>query len=280
MEIIQIDQKTCVQCGVCAAICPDGLIEFRSSEFPRPAAGADLTCIRCGHCAAVCPKGSLTHRDLPADQFPIIRQDLKISPEQCEQMLRSRRSIREYKKQAVPREVITSLIETARYAPTGHNNQEIEWLVIDNPAELEDIEKIGTEWIRWLIKNQPQIAPGFDLKIMLEKQERDVQLFLRGAPALVVTHAEKNSPIALIDSSIALSYLDLAAASQGLGCCWAGFVYFMANGFPPLIKALDLPRDHSAYGCMMLGYPEFSYHSLPWRKPPAITWHSYNESIK
>jgi nitroreductase len=97
----------------------------------------------------------------------LIEENLKISPEQCEQLLKSRRSLRAIKKQKVPRELITRLIEDARYAPTGHNNQELEWLVIDNPEELNRIEKLGLEWIRWAMKNQPQMAAMFDMEEML-----------------------------------------------------------------------------------------------------------------
>jgi nitroreductase/Pyruvate/2-oxoacid:ferredoxin oxidoreductase delta subunit len=278
MELIQIDQKTCTQCGVCAATCPGGLIDFRTNEFPRAAAGADLVCIRCGHCVAVCPRGSLTHRDLPADKFPLILPELKISAGQCEQMLRSRRSIRAYKNKTVPREVITRLIEIARYAPTGHNNQEVEWLVIDSRSELDRIEKIGTGWMRWIIQNQPQMASVFDMQKMIDRQEQNNNSFLRGAPVLIAAHAAKNNDMAMIDCTIAMTYLDLAASSQGLGCCWAGFIIFMANSYPPLKEALELPPDHRAYGLMMLGYPEFSYQRLPWRKNPLITWQKMGKS--
>ncbi|MBN1191951.1 MAG: nitroreductase family protein [Dehalococcoidales bacterium] len=271
-EMIRVDRETCTQCGLCAAACPGEVLQFRTGEYPVLPEALESYCVRCGHCVSVCPTGSLTHHDMPAEGFSLIRDELKINPEQCEQLLRSRRSIRAYKSRTVPREIIKSLIETARYAPTGHNNQEIEWMVIDNPDRIAGIEMIGTDWIHWMIKNRPGMAGGFNLNIMLQKQERDHNLFLRNAPALLVTHAARNNPIALIDSSIALSYLDLAAFSRGLGCCWAGFVYFMATGFAPLIEALDLPDGHSAYGCMMLGYPRFSYQRMPFRKPPVISF--------
>jgi nitroreductase len=80
--------------------------------------------------------------------------------------------------------------------------------------------------------------------------------------------------MAAIDSATALAFLDLSAKSMGLGCCWAGFAYVMANGFPPIKELLALPEGHAAYGCMLLGYPRFNYHRIPLRNPPRITWHS------
>jgi nitroreductase/NAD-dependent dihydropyrimidine dehydrogenase PreA subunit len=272
MEIIQIDQKTCTQCGICAGECPGFYIDFTPKSFPVANARIKAGCIRCGHCVAVCPTGSLSHREMPVEKCVLIEENLKISPEQCEQLLKSRRSLRAIKKQKVPRELITRLIEDARYAPTGHNNQELEWLVIDNPEELNRIEKLGLEWIRWAMKNQPQMAAMFDMKEMLKNQEASNSVFMRGAPALIVTHAAKDNPMALIDSATALGYLDLAASSLGLGTCWAGFIFVMANNFPPVKTALALPEGHSAYGCMVLGYNKFKHRRIPTRKEPKITW--------
>jgi nitroreductase/NAD-dependent dihydropyrimidine dehydrogenase PreA subunit len=272
VDIIQVDSETCNQCGICSQECPGFLIGFKANDFPRPLAAIEKYCIRCGHCVAVCPTGSLTHRDSLVENCAPIEQDLAISARQCEQLLKSRRSIRAFQNNAVPREIITRLIEIARYAPTGHNDQELEWLVIDSREELERIESLGADWIRWNMQNKTPLSAVFDLQEMLKAQEERHRTFLRGAPALVVTHAGSNSPMGLIDSSTALGYLDLAANSSGLGTCWAGLVYFMANSYPPVRDAIALPEGHSALGCLMLGYNRFQYQRIPTRKQPPIIW--------
>ena len=71
---------------------------------------------------------------------------------------------------------------------------------------------------------------------------------------------------------IALTYLELAATSMGLGCCWAGYFNAAAASFPPLIEALALPEGHQSYGAMMIGFPQYQYQRLPARNEPAITW--------
>ncbi len=272
MPVIQIDQATCNQCGLCAAECPEHLIELKDGKYPQPIALADVACIDCGHCVAICPTGSLSQRAAPGAKAPVIQAALKVSPEQCDQLLKSRRSVRIFKKDPVPRDVIARLIETARYAPTGHNNQEVEWLVIDSRKELDKIEELGIGWINWTIQNQPQLAAMFNMPQLLKDQQAKHNVFLRGAPVLVVTHAVKEQALAMTDSATALGYLDLAANTQGLGTCWAGFVYIMANAFPPVKAAIALPEGHVAYGCMMLGYNQHKFSRIPARREPKITW--------
>lgn len=271
MAIFSINEKTCTKCGTCAGECPSHLIIFQAGQFPRPLA-ADASCLGCGHCAAVCPTGSLSHKDSPVEKSSLIQKDLKVTPEQCTQLLKSRRSVRVFQDRTVPRDTITHLIEVSRYAPTGHNNQEVEWLVIDNREELNRIEEEGTGWIRWTIENNPLMAKLFDMPEMLKRQEQNHNVFLRGCPALVVAHAGKNHSLAVIDASTALAYLDLAANSTGLGTCWAGFIFIMANSFPPVKAALALPEGQTICGCMMLGYNKYQYQRIPVRKEARISW--------
>ncbi len=274
MSIIEIDRKTCNKCGICALECPRRIIVLPEGGFPQVVAELEATCNACGHCVAVCPKGSLSHRDSPLESSPKMEKGLIITPAQVEQLLKGRRSARVFKDKPVPRETISRLIDIARYAPTGHNLQEVEWLVIDDKKELARIEEMGIEWLEWVIKNLPKVAADSNLEEKLERQRLKHDAFLRGAPVLIVAHADKSglASLAGIDSANALSYLELAANSLGLGACWAGYVYIMANTFPPVQKAMALPEDHAAYGCMMLGYNKFRYYRIPCRKAPGIVW--------
>lgn len=272
MDLFEVNQQTCRQDGICAAVCPFGLIDLQKGGYPKPTAEAEEECIRCGHCVTVCPTGSLTHREMPVEQCPPIQKALQVTAEQCEHFLRSRRSIRVYENKPVPREVLTRLVETARYAPTGHNTQCVEWLVLANRDELRHLETIAVDWMRWVISNQPELALFLGMERMLKRQESGKNVFLRDAPVVIVAHAGKNNRTASMACPIALTYLELAANSMGLGCCWAGLFNAVATTFPPMIEALSLPKGHQAFGSMMVGYPKFSYHRMPLRKPPGITW--------
>ena len=64
MDLLTINQQTCNRDGICAAVCPIGIIDWTQGGLPALAAGGEQSCIRCGHCVAVCPTGSLSHRDI------------------------------------------------------------------------------------------------------------------------------------------------------------------------------------------------------------------------
>jgi len=274
MKLFEVNRQTCNQDGICAAVCPAGIIDFDKSEYPTPAADAEKVCIRCGHCVAVCPTGSFSHREMSAEQCPAIQKTLHLTAEHCEHFLRSRRSIRVYKNKPVPKDDLAGLIEIARYAPSGHNSQCAQWLVLNNSDELHSLAGITVDWMRWMIGNMPEIASSMGLDKTVKRWEGGNDVVLRGAPAVIVTHAEKDNGAAPSTCTIALTYLELAAVSMGLGCCWAGYFNAAATTFPPLAEALSLPEGHQCFGAMMVGYPKFNYHRLPLRKPPGITWRS------
>ncbi len=272
MKFLEVNEQSCNQDGICAAVCPVGIIKFEKGQYPAPVSKAEEFCIRCGHCVAACPSGSLTHREWPIERFPPLQPDLNLSPGHCEHFLRSRRSIRNYKDKPVSREDIARLIEMARYAPSAHNSQCAEWLVVDDREEVRKLSGHVVDWMKWTIRNVPEVARNLYLDATVKRWERGSDVILRGAPVLVVAHAEKDNRMASSTCTIALTYLELAAPSLGLGGCWAGYFHAAAASFPPLQEALALPDGHLTYGGMMLGYPRFKYHRLPPRKPPRVTW--------
>jgi nitroreductase/NAD-dependent dihydropyrimidine dehydrogenase PreA subunit len=270
MAILSIDEGTCDKCGICAAVCAGGLIRFREHEFPRLLPVADQVCLRCGHCVGICPTGSITHVDIPVEQCPPIEEKLQISLEQCAQLIKGRRSVRAYRERPVPRDEIIRLIDIACYAPTGHNEREVRWLVIDDRAKLRRFEEIGHDWMRDTIAGDPRMAAMFTG--VLKRMEAGHPDFIRDAPALVVAHAGRKGPTPAVDCALALGYFDLAANVAGLGCCWAGFFMMAANTYPALKEAVALPEDQRVYGALMLGYPKYARRRIPLRRPAAINW--------
>ena len=225
----------------------------------------------CGHCVAVCPHGAMSLGNMPKEQCPPILDSLKLSPEQVSQLLKSRRSVRSYKKQPVPREVVNQIIDIARYAPTGMNAQDVQWTVI-GPDGARRVAESVIDWMRALVKMNSPVAGAYNAKPLVDAWENGTDFILRGAPQLVVTHAHKDNALAQIDCTIALTYFMLSAIPFGAGTCWAGFVQLAAAMSGDVLKSLGLPEEHKCNGAMMLGFPSHEFHRIPVRKEPAITW--------
>ena len=272
MELFTINQETCNQDGICATICPVGIIEIKDGSYPKPVSDADELCIRCGHCVAVCPTASMFHKDIPQESCTPIAKELGITHEQTVQFLRSRRSIRQYKDKPVNKAELKRLIDIARYAPSGHNLQPVGWLVLNDKAELKRLSSTVVDWMHWMLENSPELALSMHMDRTVARWDSGYDVILRDAPAVIVAHADKDNRVAPAACTIALIYLELATTTMGMGACWAGYFNAAATTFPPMKEALDLPEDHQAFGSMMVGYPKYRYQRMPIRNEPKITW--------
>ena len=65
--------------------------------------------------------------------------------------MRSRRSIRNYKLQPLPRETLAAVIDLARYAPSGHNGQPVRWTVIQDAGDVQRMAGLVADWMRHLV---------------------------------------------------------------------------------------------------------------------------------
>ncbi|WP_104372520.1 nitroreductase family protein [Desulfocucumis palustris] len=273
MSIFTVDQTKCKKDGICAAECPISIISMPDKEsFPAWAQGAEQMCIGCGHCVAVCPQGAISLGDMSPEKCSPVRGELLPGPEQAEHFLLTRRSIRKYKEQPVERELLQRIIQIASYAPSGHNLQPVHWLVIEKKEEIKRLSGMVIDWMRFMLKEKPEFALSLHMDKVVAGWDAGYDKICRGAPHLILAHAPKALPPAPAACTIALAYLELAAYSMGLGACWAGYFGAAAGLYPPLLQALALPEGHQAYGALMIGYPQFSYHRIPLRKEPAVTW--------
>lgn len=273
MNFIKVDQEKCTRCGICAAVCPGviGMID------DGPKAIRDL-CVSCGQCVAVCPKGALDNTNSPlVNQVPL-GEDTVLNSGIVAQLLRSRRSIRNYQPNGVPRDEIIQLLDIARMAPTACNSQGVAYHILDNPDTLRQISAVVIEWTESELKSSPAMAeakyaPHLTMMVEQYRQNRE-DVVLRSAPCLIVAVSDKNSFATGRDNTyISFAYLQLFATSMGLGTCWAGlFEYCAASGYEPLIKLLNLPKNRQVTSGMMVGYPKHAYHRLVDRNPLQVTW--------
>ena len=266
MPLIIVDRNRCKKDGICMAGCPFRLIVANQEDgFPEMRQAGARLCIHCGHCLAICPQEALSFagRGRGEECQPLGHGSLP-SLKKTGELLKSRRSIRNYLPDPVPREILLAVLDICRWAPSAKNRQPVQWLVVTSPAEVRRLAGLAVDWLR-STGNYSAIVTAWD-------QGQD--MVLRGAPHLVMAHSAASGLKAEADCTIAMTFFDLAATSAGLGACWAGIFMGAAREYAPLQEALALPEKHEVYSAMMVGYPRFHYLRIPPRKISQVTWRS------
>ncbi|WP_320042878.1 nitroreductase family protein [uncultured Desulfobacter sp.] len=271
MPLFKIDYDKCNKDGLCVLDCPAKIIEMKN-EGPCLIKGAEKFCIRCGHCVAICPTGAFHLETNPPDACLPIQNDLILTPEQAEQFLRSRRSIRVYKKQPVPKDRFEKALSIACCAPTGSNKQPVKWLVFDKKKDVKDIASRVIDWMKFILEKDPQRASIMHIDKLINQWNMGIDRICRDAPQLVFAYASNGFGSAAADCHTALAYLELALPVFGLGSCWAGYVLYAATQWPELSEKLGLPGNHTCHGALMVGIPKTKYARAPKRNDPDVTY--------
>ncbi|HUF39110.1 MAG TPA: nitroreductase family protein [Anaerolineales bacterium] len=184
-----------------------------------------------------------------------------LTSEDLHQFLRSRRSVRRFRQDPIPREILDGLIETAVRAPSAHNRQPWRFAVLTTPEAREDLAAaMGAEFRRDLLADG--VSPQEADRQVQRSRER-----ITSAPAAVVlclTMAgmdrypdpdRRKAEFRMAMQSVALAggQLLLAAHAEGLGGVWVCAPLFAQGAVQ---RALDLPEDWEPQGMVLLGRPD------------------------
>lgn len=144
----------------------------------------------------------------------------------------ARRSVRKYKNEAIPQDKLNLILQAALLAPTSKNRKPCEFIAVRNKELLEKLSRAKS--------GGSEMIAGCDTAIV------------------VIADSEK-ADTWIEDSSIALSYMDLMAAEQGIGSCWCQIhLRFCADGrdAESVVRGiLSLPEKYRIVGILSLGVP-------------------------
>ena len=146
--------------------------------------------------------------------------------------METRRSIRGYKEDMVPEELIAEVVEAGTYAATGMGRQSPIILAVTNKEVRDRLSKVNAE-------------------IMGTTSDP-----FYGAPVVLVVLADKSRPTYLYDGSLVMGNLMLAAHSLGLGSCWihrAKETFEREEG-KAILKELGIEGDYEGIGNCVIGY--------------------------
>ena len=154
-------------------------------------------------------------------------------------LVRSRYSVRAYKPDPVPREVMEQILADACLAPTAANRQAFQLIVIHTAGREEELKRIyGRDWF--------VAAP--------------VVVCACGIPADNWTRSDAKC-YSDVDVAIVMDHLILSAADLGLGTCWIG-----AFDAAAAREVLGLPDGVEPVAFTPIGYP--ADETRPKRRKP------------
>jgi nitroreductase/NAD-dependent dihydropyrimidine dehydrogenase PreA subunit len=288
---LEIDLGVCTTCKSCVKECPLRLYYIKDEKLALSKT-AEILCMECGHCVAVCPVNAITLKNFPREEVRDISQEFQIpSYESLMNLIMTRRSVRQFKKEPVPEDLWNKLLEAGRYAPTGHNDQLVHFTIVRNQERLKQFSEEVTQGfieLAEIYKDKRQfkelqksmskttlsilkglIIPG--LPIMLKGIEAGED-FWRWNGELLIIHASRKTTTLIEDCAVAATHIMLAAAASGLGTCSLGIATAALNIFDKLKELVNLPKRHIVAYTLAVGIPKVKYFRTPPRQAPKITW--------
>lgn len=144
----------------------------------------------------------------------------------------NRRSVRKYTGEEIPEEKLKAVLQAGLLAPTSMNKKPCQFYVVKNREVLKKLSKAK------------KVGAGF----------------LSDAAVGIAVFADADiSDVWVEDCSIALSYMNLMAAGQGLGSCWCQMrrrsTLTGKDAEENVRKALGVPDRYRIVGVLALGIP-------------------------
>jgi len=267
MALFTIDRDKCTKDRLCVMECPMQIITMKNdANIPEPVPDAESICINCGHCVAVCPAGALSLSTMNVGDCTVINPDWNPGKEVIGNYMKARRAVRRFRKVPVEKDKLKELIDVASHAPSGHNSRPVQWTVFSGREQIKVLAGHVIDWMRWMKENDPGPAEAMHFDMIIKAWSYGIDVITYNCPALIVAHAEKSNPHGQPACTIALSHLEVAAPSFGLGSCWGGFISWAELTWEPLRQAISLPEGNAMQGCMLIGYPQFKYYRVPLRE--------------
>lgn len=150
------------------------------------------------------------------------------------QALKERRSVRKYKADMVPQELIDQVIDAGLYAASGHGTQEVIIVAVTNKEVRDKLAQM----------NREILGTNSDS--------------FYGAPVVLVVLGPKSNKLTPYDGSLVMGNLMQAAHAVGLGSCWINRAKeeFASEEGKQLLKEWGIEGEYEGVGHCILGYTD------------------------
>ena len=158
--------------------------------------------------------------------------------------IRNRRTVREFKPDPVPEEVLLKILQAGRWAPSSSNSQPWHFVVVQEPDTLQRLGEIATQGA-----------------------------FIANAPVVIAIVME-NAPRPQLDAGRAIQQMELVAWSEGLGTCFVGVRQEEQQrtvkdllGIPAELELITLmPYGYRVTGTQRAGTPRKAFSEMVHRE--------------
>lgn len=148
--------------------------------------------------------------------------------------IETRASVRNFKSEMLPKDILDSIIKAGTFAPTGMNRQSPIIISVTNKSLRDKLSKLNAR-----IMGKPEDFDPF-----------------YNAPVVLIVLADKKCSTYIYDGSLVMGNLMLAAHSLGVGSCWIHRAKeeFESDEGKEILKSLGIDGDYEGIGHCVLGY--------------------------
>lgn len=145
-------------------------------------------------------------------------------------VIKKRKSIRKYKSDPIPHDVLNRILDAGRIAPSAKNYQPWHFIVIKDPEIKKNVAEAsrGQHWMA------------------------DADVIVCGCALMDIVWSRMGGYMSsfAVDITIAMDHMILAAANEGLGTCWIG-----AFDEKQVKEILEVPDNVHVVALTPIGYP-------------------------
>ncbi len=166
----------------------------------------------------------------------------------------TRRSTRNYRPDAVEEDKLEKILDAARQAPSGGNNQTNHFLVIRNREVIQKLIVMTETAFSGMEIAEDTYA---SLKYAIAASRKGGYVFCYNAPVLIAVANRKDYGNNMADCACAIENMMVAANALDLGSCWINQLRWL-NEEPSLVdylRSLGMKEEERIYGAVIIGYP-------------------------
>jgi nitroreductase len=161
----------------------------------------------------------------------------------------ARRSFKAFKEDPISDDILETIIEAGKYAPTGMNRQAWHFTIVKSEEGKEMFKNAIQEMMKKMDfkgKKMPPPGPGVIVKPDSE---------FRGAPVMIIVSGDTSIDITRADCVLATENMYIAAASFGIMSGWSHMTVKDLFSDPDVKKQFKIPEGYDVYSASFFGYP-------------------------